>query len=892
MKEKASASGKQLFLIDAMSFIFRAYHAMPPLTNKEGVPTGAVMGFCNMIYNLLDNHQPDYLAAVFDTSTPTFRKEMYPEYKAHRPPPPEDLIPQFPLVRELIQAFRIPLVSKDGYEADDAIATLVKAGRAAGMQVTIVSSDKDLMQLAGDGVRLLDTMKGRVFDPEAVEEKFGVRPEQLGDWLAMVGDAADNIPGIPGVGPKTATTLLKAHGDLETVLANPDQAKGPKLRQNLVDFADQARLSRKLVTLDENCPIDTDVQKLKRVAPDDRALWDFFGEMDFNRVREKVKPGSALNRSLYQTVFTQEELSVVVDAIKQSGEFAIDLETTSLNAVAAKIVGFCLCWGNNKACYIPVGHRYLGHPKQLSLKDALATLAPLLTDPNFPKYGQNHKYDWIVLKNAGVDMKGVVCDPMLASYVVNPARNVHGLDALALEHLGHTMLSFKEVAGKDTFDLVEIDKATEYAAEDAEATFRLAAILGPRVREDDELGRIFDELELPLARILGEMELYGCGLDVEFLGQLSREAAQQIAELEAAIHAEAGWEVNINSPKQLQKLLFDQLGLTPGKKTKTGYSTDANVLASLAYEHPVAAQIEEYRTYAKLKGTYLDALPALVNRDTGRIHTSYNQAVAATGRLSSSDPNLQNIPIRTTMGRQIRRAFVAPKGYQLLAADYSQIELRVLAHLSKDPVLVDAFKRGQDVHTRTAMEVFGVQTEDVTSEQRRVAKAVNFGVIYGQSDWGLAGQLGISRGEASQYIDDYFERYAGVQTFMDESIDEVRATGISRTLLGRRRPIPDINSKRHNLRGYAERVARNTPIQGSAADLIKMAMIRVDAAIKATKLDVKMILTVHDELIFEVPEDLLDEVEALVVASMTEVMELDVPLKVDVGIGPNWAEAK
>ncbi|MFH1129795.1 MAG: DNA polymerase I, partial [Pseudomonadota bacterium] len=555
-------------------------------------------------------------------------------------------------------------------------------------------------------------------------------------------------------------------------------------------------------------------------------------------------------------------------------------------------VGVALCWREGEACYIPVGHRYLGKPTQLKSEKVLEQLRPLLEDLSFPKYGQNHKYDWLVLKRAGVDMQGVVCDPMLASYVLDPSRNRHGLDDLALENLGHTMLSFKSVTGRDGhFDEVDVSEATRYAAEDAEATFKLVKLLGAALEKEPDLSDLCRNVELPLSRILAEMELRGCGLDVPWLQELSHSLESQIREIEEGIWKEAGWEVNINSPKQLQTLLFEQLNLTPGRKTKTGFSTDSDVLADLAVEHPIAAQIDEYRTLSKLKSTYSDALPVLFNKETGRLHTSYNQAVTATGRLSSSDPNLQNIPVRTEIGRQIRKAFVAPKGRLLLSADYSQIELRILAHLSKDPVLIDAFCRGQDIHARTAMEVFGASEKKLTDEQRRVAKAVNFGVIYGQTDWGLARQLRIPKHKAKQYIDGYFQRYAGVKEFMEKTINDARSSGMVRTLLGRRRPIPDINSQKSAARLYAERIARNTPIQGTAADLIKLAMIRVEHTIKERRLDAPMILTVHDELIFEVLPNQVDKVKKLVSEVMENVIQLDVPLRIDIGVGENWAEA-
>jgi len=885
--------GPSLYLIDSTGFLFRAYHALPPLTNPDGVPTGAVFGFTNMLFRLMEEHQPAHIAAVFDTGRPSFRAKIYPEYKANRPPPPEDLMPQFEIVQQVVRGFRIPLLALEGYEADDIIATLALRARSRGLAVTIVSSDKDLMQLAGERVTLLDTMKNIRYGPEQVREKFGVGPEQLADWLALCGDSSDNVPGVPGVGAKTATRLLVEFGDLDTVLASADKVKGNRVKNNLVEFAEQARLSRRLVELDRACPVAADIDDFARVDPDSRTLWELFGTLNFTRLRQRVSPGSALDRSVYRTILDREQLAACLEEIRQAGRCAVDLETTSLDAVTAQIVGISLCWGEAKACYIPVSHIYLGMPAQLGLATVLTALEPILTDPDLPKYGQNFKYDWIVLERAGVRMRGVVRDPMLASYVLDPSRNVHGLDSLALEHLAHTMISYKAVTDqrREGFDSVEVERATEYAAEDAEVTFRLAELLGERVEQEPELSRIFHEMEMPLSLVLARMELSGVLLDVARLTGLVDGVLLQMMQLEAEVRREAGWEININSPKQLQQLLFDELGLDKGRRTKTGFSTDADVLADLAIEHPIAASIDEYRTLSKLKSTYLDTLPTLVNPETGRVHTSYNQAVAATGRLSSSDPNLQNIPVRTELGRRIRSAFVAPPGRVLLSADYSQIELRVLAHLCADPVLLEAFHQGQDVHQRTACEVFGVSPDAITDEQRRVAKAVNFGVIYGQTDWGLARQLRIPKHVARQYIESYFERYAGVQQFMDRTIEQAREARMVHTMLGRRRPLPDINSRKRAARLYSERIARNTPIQGTAADIMKLAMLRVECALAAEGVDARMILTVHDELVFEVRPADVESVTELARREMSGVTELAVPLRVDVGVAENWAEA-
>jgi DNA polymerase I len=890
---KRTQQAPTLYLVDAPGFIYRAFHALPPLTTPQGLPTGAIYGFTNMLFKLIEEDHPEYLAAVFDTGRQTFRNEIYSEYKATRPPPPEDLVPQFEWINRVVAGFRIPALRLEGYEADDIIATLTTRARGVGLEVMIVSSDKDLMQLAGDGVTLLDTMKDIRYGAREVQERFGVKPDQLADWLALCGDHSDNVPGVPGVGPKTATKLLVEFGDLETVLASADKVSGAKLKETLVRCADQARLSRRLVELERDCPLSLHLDELARVEPEGKVLWELFGELGFGRLRQKVSPGSAIDRSRYRTVLTLEELQAVLVEIRAAGRCAVDLETTSIDAVTAQIVGISLAWAEGQACYIPVSHIYLGMPRQLRLATVLEVLDPLLSDASFPKYGQNHKYDWIVLRRAGVDMKGVVCDPMLASYVIDPSRNTHGLDELALEHLKHTMISFKQVTGAErSFESVDVARATEYSGEDADVTLRLAELLAPRLAQDAELDAIFRRMEMPLARILAEMELRGVALDGSRLRGMADGILAKLAELEADVQRQAGWAVNINSPKQLQRLLFDELQLSTGRRTKSGdFSTDADVLGDLAIEHPIVAQIEEYRTLSKLKGTYIDTLPTLVNADTQRVHTSYNQAVTATGRLSSSDPNLQNIPVRTDLGRQIREAFVAPPGRVLLSADYSQVELRVLAHLSHDEVLLDAFRAEQDVHLRTAAEVFGLPPEQVSAENRRVAKAVNFGVIYGQTDWGLARQLRIPKHTAASYIESYFQRYAGVKRFMEQTIEEARRTGIVRTILGRRRPVPDINSKRRASRLYAERVVRNTPIQGAAADLMKLAMIAVEDRLHAAKIDAPMILTVHDELVFEVLPAEVEAVSSVVREAMSGVLTLDVALKVDIGVGESWAQA-
>ena len=906
---------KRLHLVDGSSFIHRAYHAIRSLSNRAGVPTNAVFGYTSMLLKLLRDRDPTHLAVAFDGPSPTFRHEIYAEYKANRPPAPEDLVPQFGLCRQVTEALAIPALDVPGIEADDIIATLARQGEADGYDVTIVSSDKDLMQLVGPRVVMYDSMKDKIFDSAAVVEKFGVGPGQLRDLLALMGDSSDNIPGVAGIGPKSAATLLTQHGDLESVLAAAPTIKG-KRGKTLVEQADLARLSARLVDLDESVGLEVGVGDLVRRPVELGPVAQLFGELDFHRLLDLVRPlvtqndsdahgggdsaarvpelqSTGLDRDRYETIDDLGRLDQVLALAVERGALAIDLETTSLRPDQAEIVGFALCWGPGEAGYVPVAHRGLGLDPQLDRDEVLERLRPVLEGETPRLHMQNHKYEYAIFQRHGVTLRGVGCDPMIASYLADSSASGHGLDALALRELNHRMIPFKEVCGTGKsargFDEVEIPVATRYAAEDAEATFLLAEILEPRLDSDD-LRRLMWEVEVPLARVLALMELAGIALDLARLERLSVQMNERLVALEQDVEELGGMSVNINSPKQLQHLLFDHLGLKPIRKTKTGYSTDAEVLEQLADLHPVAARIHEYRQIQKLKGTYVDALPRLADAG-GRIHTSYNQAVAATGRLSSSDPNLQNIPIRSELGREIRRAFVAPTGHVLVAADYSQIELRVLAHLSGDQALSESFKRDEDVHARTAAEVFGVFPDTVDREQRRVAKAVNFGVVYGQSAFGLARQLKISRGVAQTYIDNYFARYEGVARYMDGVIEEAKRTGYVTTVLGRRRPLPDLNSRNQNFRGGAERMARNTPIQGSAADIIKLAMLRCQARLERDFPDVRMLLTVHDELVFEAPEAQADPLAQAMTEEMEQAWSLDVPLKVDVGIGADWVEA-
>ena len=884
--EKRSPKGA-LYLLDVSGFVFRAYHALPPLRTRLGVPTGAVLGFANMLAKLLEDHSPTHIAAVFDSGRASFRRDLYPEYKATRPELPEDLREQFPLVQRISAGFRVSSISAAGYEADDVIAALTKRARAEGLDVTIVSSDKDLMQLVGPGVRLLDTMKDQVIDGAAVRDRFGVSPEQLGDWLALVGDSSDNIPGLRGVGPKTATKLLNKYESLASMIADPEIIEETKVRQRLGESVDSLRLGRKLVTLVDDCPLDIELKELACRGPDQERLRSLFAELEFTRLLSRLTP-SQRREIVAECVTTSADLRRHCDDLEGTEWLALALETEP-STRGEQLVGIGVSSTEDRAFYIPLAHRYIGVPQQLGWSEVCPLLAAALRRTGAKVVLHDHKRYQSVLTSNGIALE-VAGDPMLMSYVLDPSQSSHELGDLGSRYLGFESPA-KRSGKPQPPSAVDIGDAACRCGAVAATTLAVTRCLLPRVAEEQRLQRLLQDMEMPLAAVLAQLEARGCLLDSDQLAVVHREVSLSCEELLEEIQQAARWPVNPNSPKQLRRLLFEQLGLSAGRKTKTGFSTDSEVLADLALQHPVAAKIDEWRGLSKLKNTYLEALPKLVSPRTGRLHTRYNQAVAATGRLSSSDPNLQNIPIRTELGRRIREAFVAPEGQVLLSADYSQIELRVLAHLSQDQRLLDSFARGEDVHQRTAAEVFGVELEDVDAEQRRVAKAVNFGVIYGQTDWGLARQLRIGRRQAAEYIAQYFTRYSGVDVFMQQSIEQARQRGFVETLFGRRRAVPDIRAPRRASRLYAERIARNTPIQGSAADLIKMAMIAVDRELSASGLGAQMILTVHDELVLEVEGSELASVSTVVRDAMSGVAELAVPLKVDLGSGPNWASA-
>ena len=925
--------GCHLHLIDGSAFIFRAYHALPPLTRQsDGLPIGAVSGFCNMLQRYVEgNTGPDaatHVAVIFDKGSHTFRNDLYSEYKATREAMPEELRPQIPLTRRATEAFNIACKEMEGFEADDIIATLSCQARDAGGRVTIISSDKDMMQLVGGGVEMLDAMKNKRIDVEGVEEKFGVRPERVVDVQALAGDSVDNVPGAPGIGVKTAALLINEYGDLDTLLARAGEIKQPKRRETLINHADQIRLSRQLVQLDCDMSLEFGLDDLEVRDPDPEVLLGFLAEMEFRTLTKRIAAAvgaeplviteeapkgaeegapdwPAIDPSAYEHVSDLAALQVWIDRIMACGYVAVDTETTSLNDMQAELVGICLSVEPGQACYIPLSHKegdaddLFGSDKlaegQLELDAVLAALKPVLEDPSVLKIGQNMKYDAKVLARYGVAI-APIDDTMLMSYALHAGMHNHGMDTLSERYLGHTPIPIKTLLGGGksaiTFDRVPVEEAVKYAAEDADITLRLWLTFKPQLHRA-QVTRVYETLERPLVPVLAQMERHGILVDREVLSRMSNAFAQKMAGLEADIHALAGRSFNVGSPKQLGEILFDEMSLEGGNKGKTGaYATGADVLEDLATEHELPARVLDWRQLSKLKSTYTDALQDHIDPDTGRVHTSYMQAGASTGRLASSDPNLQNIPIRSEEGRRIREAFIAPEGRTLVALDYSQIELRILAHVAGIDALKEAFRQGQDIHAMTASEMFGVPMDEMTPEVRRRAKAINFGVIYGISGFGLARNLRIPRAEAQGFIDRYFERFPGIRDYMDATVAFAKEHGHVETLFGRKIHTPEISAKGPRA-GFAKRAAINAPIQGTAADVIRRAMIRMPEAI--ADLPCKMLLQVHDELLFEVEAG----AEEPVIAAAREVMEaaagpvvkLDVPLIVDAGQGANWAEA-
>jgi DNA polymerase-1 len=887
-----------LYLVDAMAQIYRAFFAVRGFTTSKGLPTNAVYGFTTIMAKLLKEKAPDAVVVCFDGPGPTFRHERYEEYKSTRQKMPDELVVQLPYIRRLVAAMNLAEAEQEGLEADDLIGSLAKVGVKAGYDVVIVSGDKDMMQLVNDHVLLYDTGKDRVLGEEAVVEKFGVEPGRVTEVMGLMGDTSDNVPGIPGVGEVTARKLITQFQTLESVLTRADEISAKGVREKVKANADLARLSKELVTIHTDADVAAYLKAAKVEPPDAEALTALYRELEFASLLPSVEaeaPGEAAAGKAYRSVTDPRELDHLIARIRAKGEVSVDLETTSLNPLQADIVGVALALVPDEGYYVPVAHTGEGHEAQMDRDGVLEALRPVLESPDIAKIGQNLKYDLQVLHRAGVGLENVAFDTMIAAYLVSPNRRGHGMDALALEYLNHRTITYEEVAGKGAkqipFAEVPVDKAAVYSAEDAEVTLCLKEALAPQLKAA-ELEDVFHDLEMPLLPVLARMERHGFLLDVPYLEALSGEMEVHIDALVAEIHALAGEEFNVASPKQLQVILFEKLGLKPIKKTKTGFSTDEDVLVQLAKEHPLPDKILALRQYLKLKGTYVDALPALAD-DEGRVHTSLNQTVAATGRLSSTDPNLQNIPIRTEEGRRIRRAFICPEGTRLVSADYNQIELRILAHLADDAALKAAFTEGDDIHRRTAAHVYGIAEDLVTPDMRRAAKAINFGIIYGMGAYSLAQDLGVPQREAKETIERYFATYGKVKAWIEGIQAEATERGFVRTMDGRRRQIPELASENAVIRAQGERLATNSVIQGTAADVIKRAMINIDARLskEAKRLPAKMLLQIHDELVFEVPEASVEAVREMVREEMEGAAELSVPLTVDVGTGGNWEEA-
>ena len=903
-----------LILIDGSSFLFRAYHAVPPLSNPKGEPTNAIYGVSNMLRKLINDYPTEYFTVVFDAPGKTFRNEIYDQYKAHRPPMPDDLRVQIEPLHQLIKAMGLPLIMESGVEADDVLGALAQHAAQQGFKVIISTGDKDMAQLVTEQIILENTMSNTRMDRQGVIDKFGVAPEQIIDYLALMGDTSDNIPGVPKVGPKTAAKWLEQYQTLENLVANADKITG-KIGENLRASLDQLPLAKQLTTIKTDLNLPYGMADLKKQTIDTEALKEILIQLGFSSwvktldnqsspatqdASSATAPATEAKPTIipgtYETILTQEHFEKWLAELNNAKLFAFDTETTSLDYCKAEIVGVSFAVVAGKAAYLPLAHQYPDAPLQLDRTKILAQLKPLLENPNKAKLGQNLKYDAHVLANHGICLQGIAHDSMLESYVLNSTATRHNMDDLAKEYLGVTTIHYEDITGKGvkqiSFQEVPIEQAAPYAAEDADITLQLHQTLITKLQEQPSLLSLYQDIEMPLLSVLSRIESNGVLIDTGMLSQQSLELASQIVSLEQAAHESAGHAFNLGSPKQLQTILYDQLKLPIRKKTPKGQpSTEESVLQELALEYPLPKLILDYRSLSKLKSTYTDKLPLQVNDKTGRVHTSYHQAVAATGRLSSSDPNLQNIPIRSEEGRKIRQAFIAPAGYKILAADYSQIELRIMAHLSGDAGLLKAFSAGEDIHKATAAEVFGVALEDVTTDLRRSAKAINFGLIYGMSAFGLAQQLGIDNSRAKSYIDLYFARYPGVKNYMDNIRAQAHEQGYVETLLGRRLYLPEIKSKNAARRQYAERTAINAPMQGTAADIIKLAMISTDQWLFKEKPDAKMIMQVHDELVFEVAEDQLENCSNTIRKLMCSAIELNVPLLVDIGIGNNWDEA-
>jgi len=890
---------KSLVLIDGSSYLYRAFYALPGLTAPSGQPTGAIYGVLTMLHKLIKDERPNMLGIVFDAPGKTFRHELFPEYKANRKSTPEDLIIQIEPLLTAIENLGLPLIRVNGVEADDVIGTLAKEAEQRGMNTLIATGDKDFTQLVSDKITLLDTMKNRLTDRSGVIEKFGLPPEQIIDFLTLSGDASDNIPGVPTVGPKTAVKWLQQYSSLAGVIEHAEEISG-KVGEALRESIPRLNLYQQLATIDCSLELDCTVDDLVIRESKDDELFAQFKNLGLHALIKQFsieEPITKIRRdTVYQGILTKKEFEALLDRLSRAEVTAIDTETTSLNYMQAEIVGISVAIVSNEAYYIPLMHEYDGVPNQLDREYVLQKLKPWLEDKEAKKIGHNLKYDSHIFANHGIELNGTDFDSMLESYVLNSTATRHNLNAVAKRYLNLDTTSYEDVAGKGAkqigFNQVSLEDAIHYAAEDADVSFQLHQTLHPKLMEINSLAKLYTDIEAPLLKVLQTIERNGVLIDESMLEKQSDQFAITLKELESKAHSLAGAEFNLNSPKQLQEILYDKLSLPILKKTPKGQpSTAESVLQRLAEDFPIVQTILNYRTTAKLKTTYTDKLPLMVNQDTGRVHTSYHQAVTATGRLSSSDPNLQNIPIRTVEGRRIRQAFIAPKGFQILAADYSQIELRIMAHNSQDPGLLDAFQAGLDIHQATAAEIFAVDLQSVSAEQRRSAKAINFGLIYGMSAFGLTRQLGITRGDAQEYIELYFARYPKVKEYMDAIRNQARESGFVETVFGRRLYLPDIDSRNYQRRQYAERSAINAPMQGTAADIIKKAMIDLERQLVEESIDAKIIMQVHDELVLEVKDNSVDAVSELVTEAMGKAADLDVALKVDLGVGENWDQA-
>lgn len=898
-----------LILVDGSSYLFRAFHALPPLTNARGEPTGAMLGVINMLRSLIETYSPTHMAVVFDAKGKTFRNDLYDEYKATRPPMPDDLRAQIEPLHQIIRTMGLPLLSVPGVEADDVIGTLSDMATKQQVKVVISTSDKDLAQLVNDNVTLINTMSRTTLDVDGVVEKFGVPPERIVDYLALMGDSSDNIPGVVKCGPKTAVKWINQFGSFDEVVARAEEVKG-KIGENLRAAIPHLPLSYELATIKLDVALEADIQDLTIAEADTSELRQLLERYEFKAWLKDLDGGKptpvgtsaaavkapSIEQRDYETVTTETQLDVWLNKIKKAGVMAFDTETTSIDYMEARVVGLSVAVTMGEAAYIPLNHDYEDAPAQLDRDQVLALFKPLLEDDGIKKIGQNLKYDSHVLLSHDIRMAGIEHDTMLQSYVCDAAANRHDMDALAKKYLNKSTIHFEDIAGKGkkqlTFNQIPVDTAAEYAAEDADVTLQLHEVLWSTLEAEPTLTKVYRDIEMPLLNVLIDVERNGVAIDAQMLATQSGELARSIADIEARAHEDAGREFNLGSSKQIGEILYDIKQIPVVRKTPKGQpSTAEDVLEQLAMDYPLPRMILEYRSLSKLKSTYTDKLPKQINPQTGRVHTSYHQAVASTGRLSSTDPNLQNIPVRTHEGRRIREAFIAPEGYQLLAADYSQIELRIMAHLSADDSLLQAFADGLDIHSATAAEVFGKQVDSIDADDRRAAKAINFGLIYGMSAFGLAKQLDISRGDAQQYIDLYFERYPGVKNYMNSTRLNAKHEGYVETVLGRRLYLPDINSSRYQMRQYAERTAINAPMQGTAADIIKIAMINVDHWLRDAKIDARMIMQVHDELVLEVADAAVEQVSKGITEIMMQAATLKVPLEVEVGVGSNWQQA-